>query len=130
MTDQTENMSDEELRRTVAELCGWKHEPKMLRPWVNPAMIAHAKTLPQKGAHVGSRVNLPDYVGSLDAMHEAEKMLSDEQHDRFKDALLAGIDPKAHLSDAFIYRYFVSATAKQRAIAFVKTMRPQEVAKP
>lgn len=116
-------MTDEELRIKVAELCGWKRrevfEPSFADPsklvsrgrkWHNPI-----NDLPQR---------LPDYPNDLNAMHEAEKALTDDEHSRFSDHLGSILcDGKYyHWSDGGAMRGFVSATAHQRAEAFVKTL--------
>lgn len=78
-------MSPEAQRIAIAEACGWKFYP----------------------------LNLPNYLNDLNAMHEAEKRLSEEQMTIYTSNLFEICDdwPKATL-----------ATAAQRAEAFLKTV--------
>lgn len=69
---------------------------------------------------------MPDYFGSLDAMHEAEKVFADnsQQAHRFLDALITEVrkeepDPSTNAAAVF---FIVHATAAQRAEAFGRTL--------
>lgn len=57
---------------------------------------------------------VPDYLNDLNAMHEAEKVLTNEQYDIF--ALRLG--PLTSMRR----RQYISATATQRAEAFLRTI--------
>ena len=59
---------------------------------------------------------LPDYLNDLNAMHEAEKLLTDEQWTEYYDNLLDTTKP------SFVLRDITHATATQRAEAFLKTI--------
>lgn len=64
-TEELEKLSPKQKRVKIAEACGWVYMDKNVgRP---PA------------AGIGSMEQLPDYISSLDAMHEAEKTLTYEQ---------------------------------------------------
>jgi hypothetical protein len=65
---------------------------------------------------------LPDYLNDLNAMHEAEKILTDPQHRRYRQ-LLRGVVGD-HL--CVTCRAHVSATAAQRAEAFLRTIEKWE----
>ena len=54
----------------------------------------------------------PDYLNDLNAMHEAEKVLTSPQWDKYTVALLFATE----------HRMFCAATAAQRAEAFLKTL--------
>ena len=56
----------------------------------------------------------PDYLNDLNAMHEAEKVLTDEQKREYRICLF-------RLCDCYAGRE-VHATAAQRAEAFLKTL--------
>jgi len=56
---------------------------------------------------------IPDFYGDLNAMHEAEKTMSDDLTDRFRQILMSAM---LRFSDA------ISATAAQRAEAFLRTV--------
>lgn len=66
-----------------------------------------------------------DWLGSLDAMHEAEKVLNDSQKAIYFEAIcvVLGI-PEGLLSDITSSQMFniLSATASQRAEAFLRTL--------
>jgi nanoRNase/pAp phosphatase (c-di-AMP/oligoRNAs hydrolase) len=59
---------------------------------------------------------LPDYLNDLNAMHEAEKVLTREQLDTYLYEL------HELIGHNHIERYAVTATAAQRAEAFLKTL--------
>lgn len=59
--------------------------------------------------------DVPDYLNSLDAMHEAEKALSYEQHCFYCDILEMVVGGPAYMPA-------VRATAAQRAEAFLRTL--------
>jgi len=70
-----------------------------------------------KGKHRDSRVqydsghsDLPDYLNDLNAMHEAEKVLSEKQWVQY-DSMMPLRDPQK-----------IHATARQRAEAFLRTL--------
>ena len=58
----------------------------------------------------------PNYVTDLNAMHEAEKVLRDEQWTDYYDNLLDTTKP------SFVLRDITHATAAQRAEAFLRTL--------
>ena len=101
-------MKPAEQRTAIAEACGLKLHKEQIehtdgyqwtetrRFWVCPK---------------GKRVTIPDYLSDLNAMHEAEKVLTNIQRERYRTEL--------------IYHYGagdVFATAAQRAEAFLRTL--------
>lgn len=64
-------MTNEEMDIAVAEACGWKQS--RIGWWMHP-------TLPDNG---GAEPLPPDYGSDLNAMHEAEKILTKEQQEFF-----------------------------------------------
>lgn len=112
-------MNDEQMRIKIAEACGWRRED-----------LPHLGELPywydQKGHYVGggSWFPIPDYLNSLDAMHEAIRVLDYEQAEEFED-YLCDICKRANdeAENPAPWRFaVVNATARQRAEAFVKTL--------
>lgn len=103
-------MKPELQRIKIAEACGWydlfeqdesilgKHEPESMgRDYFDS----------------------PDYLNSLDAMHEAEKVLTEDQTDSYRQTLMGLMithKKACGFSDA------ISATAAQRAEAFLRTL--------
>lgn len=67
----------------------------------------------EQGQQTSSCVAPPDYLKDLNAMHEAEKVLNDDQWSTYADLL--------RLECGHCFR-LAAATAKQRAEAFLKTL--------
>ena len=75
-----QKLSDEELRFKVAEKCGWVFD--------NSICLWHLTT-----EDCDNQPPLPDYSKDLNAMHEAEKTLTDSQSIRFRCLLTQyGVD--------------------------------------
>jgi hypothetical protein len=85
-------MTDEQINRAIAKMCGWFYYDG----WHHP----------------DGRTELPDYVGSLDAMHEVEKYL---EADSWYDYAL-------RLNEVCWHWALIHAPARQRAEAFLKTL--------
>jgi hypothetical protein len=106
-------MSEEQINTTIAEACGWKkpdHPNAMAlkqgwvssdRWWVNP----HGEL---KFAH-----DIPNYCTDLNAMHEAEEVLNEDQVARYVTILCLEVQLTPQL---------YHATARQRAEAFLCTL--------
>lgn len=119
-------MTDEEkaqLRVKVAEICGWKH-----------AIVTHDAPIERDGFKIpgcfwkgdkfdawwhpdskGVFVQPTDYPNDLNAMHEAELRLTDKQHDLYRFWL--EVESKKEANE---HRAYASASATQRALAFVR----------
>jgi len=98
-------MTDQEINIAIAEACGWKRcEPCAKNGyfrWRTPE-------------NTGCRVDLPSYTADLNAMHEAEKVLTAEQFQ----------DYDSELTDQYVLHQSnnpIHATARQRAEAFLRT---------
>jgi len=108
-------MTPEAQRIAIAEACGWKVSSSIKGPYDG----CPCGTLPP----LRSITPLPDYLNDLNAMHEAEKTLTDAnrgQYGRFLTRLVTGIFTMhhAHADTARI----AHATAAQRAEAFLRTV--------
>ena len=107
-------MTDKEINHCIAELCGWTeiHDSGIwhnFKPWGCP---------PEKPGQGGNSYNfLPDYCTDLNAMHEAEEMLSKAQWEDFVQHLA---NEWINVSDA--WKDVCHATARQRAEAFLRTL--------
>ena len=107
-------MKPEQQRIAIAEACGWKPGKcpcgeDICNAWKTPA---------------GDNWEyVPDYLNDLNAMHEAEKVLTYEQAEEFVEQLYLA-DQKNNLAEnPPPWRFNVaSATAAQRAEAFLKTI--------
>jgi hypothetical protein len=86
-------MTDEQINAAIAEACGW---------------IAHSLWHTAK--------DIPSYCTDLNAMHKAEKMLTEIQCKFFRTFLYE------KLTDEPASRYIWHATARQRAEAFLRTL--------
>jgi hypothetical protein len=110
-------MTPEAQRIAIAETCGWKWhgDPTWQRLgdsfyWKNDNLIY---------------CQLPDYLNDLNAMHQAEKTLRGNQfhavnfpHELFK--MVSGLNWKGDMG--YFIPNFTSATAAQRAEAFLRTV--------
>jgi len=112
-------MNKQEQRIAIAEACGWLHPN-------NPECIKRKKGTSYESRYKDSggwwmKPNgdytigeyLPDYLNDLNAMHEAELTLTDEQWERYwheLNGIVLGV------------LYLPRATAAQRAEAFLKTL--------
>ena len=105
-------MNPEQQRIAIAEACGWKLKSNGLSPmwsWQNESLIHRIKWVAHKV--MASQGVLPDYLNDLNAMHEAEKVLTESQMTTMSQYL--------HRKLGMLWGF---ATADQRAEAFLKTL--------
>lgn len=107
-------MTPEAQRIAIAEACGWELKSNGLSPmwsWQNESLTHRIKWASHK--EMASQGVLPDYLNDLNAMHEAESFIMDD-------------DPHAYGSYACnLYEEYgntVHLTAAQRAEAFLRTI--------
>lgn len=93
-------MTNDQINRAIAEACGWK--PK------------RQTKLTRMGFRV-SYENTPNYCEDLNAMHEAEKTLTNDQF-KWYTHWVEKLMPETK------YRCYLCATASQRAEAFVRSI--------
>ena len=109
-------MTEEEQQIAIAEACGLGDYNTSMNGW-------HDEYIRQ----------LPDYLNDLNAMHEAEKVLTDEQMLNYLDALLdvlgLNLDPGGWYIDIDSVWQMTHATASQRAEAFLRTIGKWEESK-
>ena len=98
-------------RIAIAEACGWVH--------LNPSPNYWDWHHPVIGWALISE--LPDYINDLNAMHEAEKVLTDHQRRTFNHNLESVVcgNCERDSEDRF---WVIHATAAQRAEAFLRTI--------
>jgi hypothetical protein len=106
-------MTDQEINIAIAEVCGWKSVQVVFpdaREWYR-----HAEK-----KEICSKEDLPDYCGDLNAMHEAEKSLSNHNPEGRSEAN----NYATHLCKIAIrdVNLRIFATARQRAEAFLRTV--------
>lgn len=99
-------MSNEQINRAIAELCNWGVKP-----------VVH---IDDKGIRVREH---PAYCMDLNAMHEAEKVLTDDQF-KWYTYWVEKLMPETK------YRCYLCATARQRAEAFVRSIGKWEEVQP
>ena len=108
-------MKPEQQRIAIAEACGLTN--------VAPMIVKNVK-------HEGDDITVgiwsddgwvPQYLNDLNAMHDAEKTLTDKAHEEFRLNLYDLIRDDSRL--------IVSSTAAQRAEAFLRTIGKWEEAK-
>lgn len=105
-------MTNVEINIAIAQLCGWKRVPLLMNPhfWIHypsEKQCRHDEAL-------------PDYCKDLNAMHEAENKLSNQQHRKFRKHLNYILFERG-MTISCATRKLVSATARQRAEAFLLT---------
>ena len=104
-------MTPEEKRIAIAEACGWTCFKEEIKPaitylWACPLGVE------------GDFDIVPDYINDLNAMHEAEKVLTEKQRLYFHVYLT-----KMTRSDQSAgFWGLIHATAAQRADAFLMTI--------
>lgn len=118
-------MTNEELNAEIAEYCGWrKIREQDYQPFGTNEYI-HGPSQVLVGIHPESDVDdieyevIPDYCNDLNAMHEAEKTLSRGQnyHQLYGFGFYVNT-----LTQICYQQHILTATASQRAEAFVRTI--------
>ena len=116
-------MKPEEQRIAIAKACGWTRIEG--RKGLPPGKTSHAPSLALSDSDDGW-LFLPDYLNDLNAMHEAEKVLSNEQAFTMREhawSIASFKDGKCgHASRDEQGRNCYNATAAQRAEAFLRTL--------
>ena len=116
-------LTPEEQRIKIAELCGW--HTKVCTWWGNTVMWFPPYSKGSNWEMFAGGYRLPDYLGDLNAMHEAEKQLTGKQYKLWNE-MLEEIVSENHRRLGYRIEWELfrqrSATASQRAEAFVLTM--------
>lgn len=100
-------MRPEKQRIAIAEACGWA-----------PLKTTSIFSWRDAEGFLRHEIEIPDYLNDLNAMHEAEKILTEE--DQWKQILLLAGNPDETKMGLIELRKVVRATAAQRAEAFLK----------
>lgn len=108
-------MTKQEQRAAIAKVMGWteifgRFQHLGLRPGDE-----------DDGTENCLRV-LPDYLNDLNAMHEAEKFLNHDQDLDYSESLEVVVQGKFNCNNGEDMRRLRSATASQRAEAFLRTL--------
>lgn len=108
-------MSDDQINAAIAEVCGWTdiHDSG---PWHNHKLWGYPPELQGQGGNAYKY--MPDYCTDLNAMHEAEKVLTFDEWDIYC----------VHLGDT--QPSCAKAPARQRAEALLRTLGKWEEVQP
>jgi hypothetical protein len=105
-------MTPEQQRIAIAEACGWKE---------TEAWLDGRRCFERADINAGWDFDsLPDYINDLNAMHDAEKVLTNEQLEVYCNIL--------HKPNHGVY-WAIHTTASQRAEAFLRTIGKWEESK-
>jgi hypothetical protein len=108
-------MTPEEQRIAIAVACGWKQQDKIFN-WLPPEGFVG-----KNGGIRQSHKCLPDYLNDLNAMHEAEKVLTTDQSVAYRICLMSNSDGRRAVFPT-LEAALCHATAAQRCEAFLKTL--------
>jgi hypothetical protein len=114
-------MNPEKQRIAIAEACGWKPDDDGAglntweASWTGNKLYGLRPTFRPDKTISNYTVDcvVPDYLNDLNAMHEAEKVLTNEQLEVYCNIL--------HKPNHGVY-WAIHATAAQRAEAFLRTI--------
>ena len=116
-------MSPEAQRLVIAIACGWKYIDN--NPDLYPYWLA-----PKGDSRYGNPLDanlfpkaFPDYLNDLNAMHEAEKALTQAQDYQYRASILNAVCKDGSGMTA------ITAIAHQRAEAFLRTIGKWEITK-
>ena len=137
-------MKPEQQRIAIAEACKWVFEKKprcnmlskidawhlispegKVRCWkevlINTSNGPDSTYYPFEGKLVDylEEASVPNYTEDLNAMHDAEKVLTEDQREQYLNSLYKVCNPDSMLNDAWNLN---CATAAQRAEAFLRTI--------
>jgi len=121
-------------RIAIAEACGWIREYAEEPMWNTSLNSYNGGYEPVKTVLFGrfkKRVlasNLPDYINDLNTMHEAEKMMTEDQWLYYTVNVLLAAKDGSFVIDKNM-KTMAHATAAQRAEAFLRTIGKWEDAK-
>lgn len=120
-------MNKEQQRIAIAEACGWVPEYTNVPTW-NAILNDHKggyepvlTLLYRRKEKCFTTENLPDYLGDLNAMHEAEKMMTKDQWLSYPINVLQAAKDGTFVIDINM-KTVAHATAAQRAEAFLRTI--------
>ncbi len=122
---ETEIMTPEAQRKAIMKVCGWRVERRATISELEcPFVLFDPRGFDVSYAFSEDtflRGSIPNYPESLSAMHEAEKVLTDEQWAFWKLELSTLVGANVESGHKRI-RLMFHATASQRAEAFLRTL--------
>jgi hypothetical protein len=124
-------MTPDAQRIAIAEACGWVEHEINSDSWYKNS--GHKFSAPTGTSPFLGRHSLPDYLTDLNAMHEAEKGLTDDQQKLYIENLMNDEPTKGDYCNEYlwdsVYAFCTHATAADRAKAFLKTIGKWEASK-
>lgn len=122
-------MNSNNQRIAIARACGWKItriEPPaghVRYTLEDPTQKLSIRDVYEMDGEVHWPACLPDYLSDLNAMHEAEEALTGDQLHRYYEVELPEVTAAGMWSITYQQkRATISATATQRAEAFLRTL--------
>ena len=125
-------MTNERIRIKIAEALGWKQTAGRNGDYIARPNGTEVWHYDNRGNSYGptnnwqlllQRKEIPDYPNDLDACHEMEKVLTDEQSEMFADAICRMVCGRTvDAASTYEIAYCIHATARQRCEAFLKTL--------
>ena len=118
-------MTNEQINTAIAKLQGWTKINEVDRGCGVPPEFTNAKDYLGRPMENPPIWDIPDYCHDLNAMHEAEKLLyeNDRSPKKYTQQLKSAICREAGAKKAQIdFDICITATARQRAEAFLKTV--------
>ncbi len=105
-------MTDEQINAAIAKACGWTN-----------VTAGHRSGKAPEADYVGYEF-YPNYCADLNAMHEAEKVLTIQQKANDYEILLETVTRrgKSGMTFGLAAYLFCHATSRQRAEAFLRTL--------
>ncbi len=119
----TPSLTDEDINRKIAEILGWKFQPSKESGKIGYLISPTYKTTTLWKDGLTGGEPLPNYAGSLDAIHECEKTLVGAQRVKYRLKLMNNSDGPRATFDT-VEAALCHATARQRAMAFLEVMSP------
>lgn len=113
-------MKPEEQRIKIAEACGWE---------VINDTLCNVRPDRNGDPEIEPVAPLPDYLNDLNAMREVEEVLTDEQDLEYSEFLALVVKARWGANNSCDMQRLRSATAAQRAEAFLKTLELWEETK-
>ena len=115
-------MKPEAQRVAIAKACGWVEiVDGQYHAWVSPHGGEHQVAF-GRYTRLDKTDILPDYLSDLNAMHEAEKTLTDDQQWDWQNHIVSVLPQRPQFKSLMFY--VATATAAQRAEAFLRTLQP------
>lgn len=113
-------MTNEQINMAIAKAVGWKDNdhPDCIAKKRTKGLMAEIWILRPDGELVFGN-DIPNYCNDLNAMHEAESVLTDDQYVFFSGLLY---DLECNRQEQSKKWKWLSATARQRAEAFLRTI--------